>query len=310
MAGLFILHLEIDMTQSTVLTQPLANAAHDEAASTTAIAQEYHEGSDALDTTVQATGADTYARYLQWRNVPLQEAPYLSIVIPAYNEAERIIPTIGAIASYVCGLDYPWEMLIADDGSKDDTVVLCTSLGLANLHVLIAEKNGGKGSAVRRGVLAAQGARILFADADNSTPIEELSNLMRRMDEGYGVVVGSRAAGGAEEAHRSLVRRTMSNTLRAMIRPVLNMDIKDTQCGFKLFTREAAQKLFGAQTIMGFSFDLEILYLAHKYGYSVAEQPVTWIDAPGSKVDKMKEIRRFLKDMGTIKMNDLRGIYQ
>ncbi len=298
------------MTQSTVLTQPPANADHDETTSTTAIAQEYHEGSDALDTTVQATGADTYARYLQWRNVPLQEAPYLSIVIPAYNEAERIIPTIGAIASYVCGLDYPWEMLIADDGSKDDTVVLCTSLGLANLHVLIAEQNGGKGSAVRRGVLAALGARILFADADNSTPIEELSNLMRRMDEGYDVVVGSRAAGGAEEAHRSLVRRTMSNTLRAMIRPVLNMDIKDTQCGFKLFTREAAQKLFGAQTIMGFSFDLEILYLAHKYGYSVAEQPVTWIDAPGSKVDKMKEIRRFLKDMGTIKMNDLKGIYQ
>lgn len=310
MAFPFVLHLEIDMTQSTVLTQPPANADHDETTSTTAIAQEYHEGSDALDTTVQATGADTYARYLQWRNVPLQEAPYLSIVIPAYNEAERIIPTIGAIASYVCGLDYPWEMLIADDGSKDDTVVLCTSLGLANLHVLIAEQNGGKGSAVRRGVLAAQGARILFADADNSTPIEELSNLMRRMDEGYDVVVGSRAAGGAEEAHRSLVRRTMSNTLRAMIRPVLNMDIKDTQCGFKLFTREAAQKLFGAQTIMGFSFDLEILYLAHKYGYSVAEQPVTWIDAPGSKVDKMKEIRRFLKDMGTIKMNDLKGIYQ
>lgn len=310
MAFPFVLHLEIDMTQSTVLTQPPANADHDETASTTAIAQEYLEGSDALDTTVQATGADTYARYLQWRNVPLQEAPYMSIVIPAYNEAERIIPTIGAIASYVCGLDYPWEMLIADDGSKDDTVVLCTSLGLANLHVLIAEKNGGKGSAVQRGVLAAQGARILFADADNSTPIEELSNLMRRMDEGYDVVVGSRAAGGAEEAHRSLVRRTMSNTLRAMIRPVLNMDIKDTQCGFKLFTREAAQKLFGAQTIMGFSFDLEILYLAHKYGYSVAEQPVTWIDAPGSKVDKMKEIRRFLKDMGTIKMNDLKGIYQ
>ena len=298
------------MTQNTVLTQPPATAANGEAESITAIAQEYHDGSEALDTTVQATGADTYARYLEWRNVPLQETPYLSIVIPAYNEAERIIPTIGAIASYVCGLDYPWELLIADDGSKDDTVVLCTSLGLANLHVLIAEKNGGKGSAVQRGVLAAQGARILFADADNSTPIEELSNLMRRMDEGYDVVVGSRAAGGADEAHRSLIRRTMSNTLRAMIRPVLNMDIKDTQCGFKLFTREAAQKLFGAQTIMGFSFDLEILYLAHKYGYSVAEQPVNWIDAPGSKVDKMKEIRRFLKDMGTIKMNDFKGIYQ
>lgn len=303
-------YLESAMTQNTVLTKPAAVTGNWDTEPIAAVIQNDREGSETLDTAVQATGADTYTRYLQWRNVALQEAPYLSIVIPAYNEAERIIPTIGAIASYVCGLDYPWELLIADDGSKDDTVVLCTSLGLANLHVLIAEKNGGKGSAVRRGVLAAQGARILFADADNSTPIEELTNLMRRMDEGYDVVVGSRAAGGAEEAHRSLVRRTMSNTLRAMIRPILNMDIKDTQCGFKLFSRDAAQKLFGAQTIMGFSFDLEILYLAHKYGFSVAEQPVAWIDAPGSKVDKMKEIRRFLKDMGTIKMNDFKGVYQ
>jgi dolichyl-phosphate beta-glucosyltransferase len=129
------------------------------------------------------------------------------------------------------------------------------------------------------------------------------------MDEGYAVVIGSRAASGADEAHRSLIRRTMSNTLRAMIQPVLGMNIKDTQCGFKLFEREAARRIFGAQTIMGFSFDLEILYLAHKYGYTVAEEPVSWIDAPGSKVDKMKEIRRFLKDMATIKFNDIKGIY-
>ena len=85
--------------------------------------------------------------------------------------------------------------------------------------------------------------------------------------------------------------------------------IQDTQCGFKLFRREAAQRLFGAQTIMGFSFDLEILYLANKWGYKIAEQPVTWIDAPGSKVDSAKEIKRFLKDMGRIKMNDFKGVY-
>jgi len=262
-----------------------------------------------MDAAVQSAGAAAYRKYLQWKMQPLDGTPQLSIVIPAYNEAIRIVPTIGAMASYVCGLDFAWELIVADDGSKDDTVALCMGLELANLRVLIAEKNGGKGSAVRRGVLAARGERILFADADNSTPIEELSNLMRRMDEGYDVVVGSRAAGGAEEAHRSLIRRAMSNTLRAMIRPILGMNIKDTQCGFKLFKHEAAQRIFTAQTIMGFSFDLEILYLAHKYGYKVAEQPVNWIDAPGSKVDKMKEIRRFLKDMARIKLNDFKGIY-
>jgi dolichyl-phosphate beta-glucosyltransferase len=253
--------------------------------------------------------ADAYDRYLAWKREPLQTSPKLSIVIPAYNEAVRIVPTIGAMASYVCSLELPWELIIADDGSKDETVALCDGLELANLRVLIAEKNGGKGSAVRRGVLAARGERILFADADNSTPIEELSKLMARMDEGNDVVIGSRAASGADEAHRSFIRRTMSNTLRAMIQPILGMNIKDTQCGFKLFGREAAQRIFGAQTIMGFSFDLEILYLAHKFGYKVVEEPVSWIDAPGSKVDKMKEIRRFLKDMATIKINDMKGIY-
>lgn len=268
-----------------------------------------HSEQAVMDAAVQAAGRTAYDRYLRWKTQPLTAPPLLSIVIPAYNEAIRIVPTIGAMASYVCGLDIDWELIVADDGSKDDTVALCTGLDLANLRVLIAERNGGKGSAVRRGVLAARGERILFADADNSTPIEELSNLMLRMDEGYDVVVGSRAASGAEEAHRSLIRRTMSNTLRAMIRPILGMNIKDTQCGFKLFKREAAQRIFTAQTIMGFSFDLEILYLAHKYGYKVAEQPVSWIDAPGSKVDKMKEIRRFLKDMARIKLNDFKGIY-
>lgn len=263
----------------------------------------------AMDAAVQSAGAVAYDKYLRWKTQPLAVAPALSIVIPAYNEAIRIVPTIGAMASYVCSLDLSWELIVVDDGSKDDTVALCTGLELANLHVLIAERNGGKGSAVRRGVLVARGERILFADADNSTPIEELSNLMRRMDEGCDVVVGSRAAGGAEETHRSLIRRTMSNTLRAMIRPILSMNIKDTQCGFKLFKREAALRIFTAQTIMGFSFDLEVLYLAHKYGCKVAEQPVNWIDAPGSKVDKMKEIRRFLKDMARIKLNDFKGIY-
>ena len=261
------------------------------------------------DATAPYIDADAYERYHAWKTTPLQETPRLSIVIPAYNEAVRIVPTIGAMASYVCSLEIPWELIVADDGSKDETVALCTELELSNLRVLIAERNGGKGSAVQRGVLAARGERILFADADNSTPIEELSKLMRRMDEGYDVVIGSRAASGADEAHRSWIRRTMSNTLRAMIRPILGMNIKDTQCGFKLFTRDAAQRIFAKQTIMGFSFDLEILYLAHEFGYKVAEEPVNWIDAPGSKVDKMKEIRRFLKDMARIKINDFKGIY-
>jgi dolichyl-phosphate beta-glucosyltransferase len=228
----------------------------------------------------------SYNAYQQWKETPLKDEPYLSIVIPAYNEAERIVPTIGALASHVSGLGFPWELIIADDGSTDETVKLVQELGLANLKLLIADQNGGKGSAVQRGILAAQGQYILFDDADNSTPIEELTPVLSKLlREGYDIAVGSRAISGAEEAKRSPLRRLMSGGLRWMVKHIFRIGVRDTQCGFKLFTRQAAHHLCQAQTIMGFSFDLELLYLAHKFGYRIAEVPVAWVDAPGSKVD-------------------------
>jgi dolichyl-phosphate beta-glucosyltransferase len=251
-----------------------------------------------------------YEDYQRWKSTPLESEPLLSIVIPAYNEEVRIVPTIGAIASHVSELGLPWELIISDDGSKDSTVSLVEGLELVNARVLRAPQNGGKGSAVRRGMLAARGAYVLFDDADNSTPIEEVSNLLRKVRaEGYDVAIGSRAAAGAEETSKGLVRRVMSGGLRWIVANFFRLGVQDTQCGFKMFTRTAAQRLFGAQTIDGFSFDLEILYLASKFGYRVAEVPVAWVDAPGSKVDPAKEARRFLKDLYRIKMNDMKGVY-
>jgi dolichyl-phosphate beta-glucosyltransferase len=252
----------------------------------------------------------TYVDYAAWKTTPITGEPHLSIVIPAYNEEERIVPTIGAIAAHVAGMGFPWELIIADDGSRDQTAALVEGLELVNLRLLRAEKNGGKGSAVRRGVLAAQGRYILFDDADNSTPIEELGKLLPALEQqGYDIAVGSRAASGSEEAHRTLLRRTLSGGLRLMVRYLFRIGVRDTQCGFKLFTRTAAHRLYAAQTIDGFSFDLEILYLAARLGYRVAEVPVSWIDAPGSKVDTTREIQRFLRDLLRIKWNDLRGVY-
>ena len=251
-----------------------------------------------------------YSAYELWKSTPIEGEPYLSIVIPAYNEEERIVPTIGAIASYVSDLGFPWELIIADDGSKDNTVKIVQELGLANVRVLVAEKNGGKGSAVRRGMLAARGQYVLFDDADNSTPIEELKKVLAKLEtENYDVAVGSRAVAGSEEAKRSPLRRLMSGTLRWIVQNIFKIGVNDTQCGFKLFTHEAAQKLYQSQTIAGFSFDLEILYLAHKYEFRIAEVPVAWVDAPGSKVDTTKEAQRFLRDLVRIKMNDWRGVY-
>jgi dolichyl-phosphate beta-glucosyltransferase len=251
-----------------------------------------------------------YENYAQWKTTLLTGQPHLSIVIPAYNEQERIVATIGAIASHVSDLGFPWEMLIADDGSKDQTVATVEELGLVNLTVLKTPKNGGKGNAVQRGMLSAQGEYVLFADADNSTPIEEVSKLLDKLEkEGYDVAVGSRAAEGAEEGKKSLLRKILSGGLRLIVKYALHIGVKDTQCGFKMYTREAARKLHTKQTIMGFSFDLEILYLASKYGYKIAEVPVAWVDAPGSKVDTKKEVQRFLRDLVRIWSNDLRGVY-
>lgn len=251
----------------------------------------------------------SYESYAQWKTKPITEQPYLSIIIPAYNESERIVPTIGAIAAHVSEFGYPWELIVADDGSRDGTPDLVEELHLANLNLLRAERNGGKGSAVRLGVFAARGKRILFTDADNSTPIEEISKLMTKLDEGYELAIGSRAALGAQEAKRTAIRRIVSAGLRSMVRTLFRIGVRDTQCGFKLFSAMAAQRLCQAQTIDGFSFDLELIYLAAKAGYRIAEVPVNWIDAPGSKVQVSREMRRFLKDLIKIKINDLRGSY-
>ncbi|MCS7056284.1 MAG: glycosyltransferase family 2 protein [Thermoflexales bacterium] len=251
----------------------------------------------------------SYEDYQRWKTTPIEEQPALSIVIPAYNEEARIVPTIGAIASHVSSLGIPWELIVSDDGSKDRTVQVVEELGFANLRVLRAQRNEGKGSAVRRGMLAARGKVVLFDDADNSTPIEEIGKLLEKINEGYDVAIGSRAARGAEEANKSLVRRIMSNGLRWIVASVFSTGAHDTQCGFKMFTRDAAQRLFRAQTISGFSFDLEILYLANKLGYRIVEVPIAWVDAPGSKLDPTKEAQRFLRDLVRIKLNDLRGIY-
>ncbi len=249
------------------------------------------------------------ASYRRWAAEPLRTAPRYSIVIPAYNESFRIVPTIGAIAAHVSTLGEPWELIVADDGSTDDTVALVEDLGLANCRVLVADQNGGKGSAVRRGVFASRGEIVLFADADQSTPIEHFADLLGKIEAGHDVVVGSRAADGAAVANKSKVRDLFSWGLKTLQRGAFRIPVSDTQCGFKMFTADAADLLFRRQVIDEFSFDLEILWLAHRFGLSVAEVPVSWIDAPGSTVDALQVAREFLRDMVRIRANARRGVY-
>ena len=251
----------------------------------------------------------SYESYRAWRDEPISLPPMISVVVPAYNESERILPTIGAFGAHISEQGLPWELIVSDDGSTDGTAELLEGLGLANLRVIRAPHNQGKGAAVRRGVMAARGRLILFADADNSTPVEQLGRLVDAIDAGNDVAIGSRAADGASEANRSILRRTMSGGIRFLARRTLSLGVKDTQCGFKLLRAEVAREVFEKTTIDGFSFDLEVLFLATKAGYRIVEVPVEWIDAPGSKVDVKKEAQRFLRDLAIIRGNDLRGRY-
>ncbi len=252
----------------------------------------------------------SYESYARWSTTPLETDPQLSIVIPAFNESERIVPTIAALASSACALGVAWELIVVDDGSQDGTADLVESFGLVNARVLRAESNGGKGSAVRSGVGAARGDAILFADADGSTPAAALATMLEQLGRGgEDVVIASRAGEGAVAANRNPMRRLMTFGLRVVVRHILGIRVRDTQCGFKLFTRDAARRLFSAQTIEGFSFDLEILFLASRARMRVAEVPVHWVDAPGSKVDPAREARKFLRDLVTIRRNAMRGDY-
>ena len=252
---------------------------------------------------------DALVDYRRWAITTAPDPIEYSVVIPAYNEAERILPTVGAIAVHMSSLNASWELIVADDGSTDDTVAVLEDLGLVNLHVLQAAANGGKGSAVRRGMFVARGRVILFADADQSTPIEQFGDLLAQIDAGFDIAIGSRSADGATVTNKSLPRKILSKGLNVMTRVGFGVPFSDTQCGFKMFTAEAANLLFRRQLVDEFSFDLEVLYLADKFGLRVAEVPVEWIDAPGSTVDATKVAIEFVRDMAQIKWFDIQKRY-
>ena len=252
----------------------------------------------------------SYEHFERWRNEQLATEPDLTVVIPAYNESRRIVPTVASIAAHLAASSLTWELIVSDDGSTDGSPERLQALGMTNLRVVTSGVNEGKGAAVRRGFLAARGRAVLFADADCSTPIAELDPMLARLDDGADVVVGSRTIDGAVTTNKSGLRHLMSTSLRLVVSALLPTGVHDTQCGFKLFRRDVARQLAESQTITGFSFDLELLYLARQRGLTVVEHPVSWFDAPGSTVDPAKESIRFLRDILRIRWCSIRGAYR
>jgi dolichyl-phosphate beta-glucosyltransferase len=211
--------------------------------------------------------------------------PSLSIVIPAFNEALRLPETLAQLRKWLAEASYRHEIVVVDDGSTDGTGEVARETGGEALVLLRHQPNRGKGCAVRRGMLAATGARRLMTDADLSTPIEELPRLMDELDRGADVAIGSRAVEGARiEIHQPAYREAMGRVFNQLVQILLLPGLKDTQCGFKLFTARAARQCFGACRLDGFSFDVEALYVARRLGLRVAEVPVVWRNDEASRV--------------------------
>ena len=224
----------------------------------------------------------------------------LSIVVPAYNEEARIPLTLSRTLDYLDRHLPASEVLVVDDGSTDNTasIVEERAAGEPRVRLLRLPRNRGKGAAVRTGMLAARGEHVLFMDADMSTPIGEVEKLFFYARRGNDVVIGSRGLADSDiRARQPLFRESMGRVFNLLVRALLFGEFRDTQCGFKLFSRQAARDLFGRQTLDGFSFDVEILLLARQAGLEVKEVPITWYHAPHSKVSPFGDSRRMFLDL-------------
>ena len=238
--------------------------------------------------------------------------PYLSIIVPAYNEAERIPKTLVAMDKALESAEYSYEILVVNDGSKDGTADAVRNMVplIKNLKLIDAKVNLGKGGAVRQGMLLASGNVRLFTDADNSTSIDHFNAMMPLFKQGADVVIGSRAIRGATlDPPEPLFRRIAGKGLNLAVQALLIPGIWDTQCGFKAFTAEAAENIFKYVTINGWGFDVEVLSLARKMGYSIKEIPVHWVNDARSHVH-MSAGLQFLRDIVKIRIRLWRGSYE
>ncbi|MFA6295443.1 MAG: dolichyl-phosphate beta-glucosyltransferase [Candidatus Paceibacterota bacterium] len=213
---------------------------------------------------------------------------YLSLIIPAYNEEKRLSKTLISVNDYLSHQSYDYEIIVIDDGSKDETVQLVSSLEkeIPYLKLLIQnDMNRGKGYAVRAGMLSAVGNYRLFMDADGSTSIDQIEKLRPFFLEGYDVVISSRRVSGAViKAEQPWYRLFLGWIFRTIVEFIVPLGVKDSQNGFKMFSNKAAMDIFSQQTVFGWAFDVEILHLARKLNYRIKEIPVVWTDNDQSKV--------------------------
>lgn len=240
--------------------------------------------------------------------------PYLSVVIPAYNEALRVGSSLEKIKAFLGTKPYATELIAVDDGSKDGTpqVLRGAAARFPSMRILRNEPNRGKGFSVRRGVLEARGEFVVFTDADLSAPIEETEKLLEALTStGGDAAVGSRALRRELIGiHQPLLREISGRGFNLLVRLFTGLNVRDTQCGLKLFRRRTTRLAFELQTITGFGFDPELLFLIQRIGGKIVEVPVRWNDNPATKVHFLRDATRMFLDLFAIRWRAATGQYR
>jgi glycosyltransferase involved in cell wall biosynthesis len=237
--------------------------------------------------------------------------PLLSVIIPAHNEEERLPPSLIQLNQYLAQQAYQAEVLVVENGSRDKTFEIANSFKaqMLNLRVL-QEKQPGKGLAVRSGMLAAQGRFRIFCDADFSMPVEEINKFIPQPGQEYDVAIASRELPGSRRINEPEYRHLIGRVFNGMVRLAVLPGLQDTQCGFKAFRDEVAERVFQIQTLPGWSFDAEVLVIARQLGYKIAEVPITWYYKPGSRLHIVKDSLKMACDLLTIRRNARLGVYE
>jgi dolichyl-phosphate beta-glucosyltransferase len=239
--------------------------------------------------------------------------PSCSIVIPAYNEAKRLPRTLEAIQAFAIEKSWDVEVIVVNDGSLDDTASVVRKFAEGDPAIILIDNavNKGKGQSIRDGVQGATGDIILFTDADNSTPIEDAEKLAKAIEDGADIAIGSRWVDRKLQVEpQPLHRRLNGRIYNLLLRSILGLDYRDTQNGFKAFTRSAAKSIFPLQKIAGWGFDAEVLYLARHFGFAVKEVPVEYTYyAEGSKIRPYRDGVRMLTELLKVKWYGFSGAY-
>lgn len=238
----------------------------------------------------------------------------MSVVIPVYNEDKSIKKAIQETIKFLNARSFSYEIIIVDDGSKDDTIKIAKQTAEElNSQVVILKNNVncGKGHSLKKGIMSAKGEIILFFDADLSTPLEAFDEMPPYFNQGYDIVMASRHLSDSKIVVRqSKIREFAGNIFTKIIFNFFLKGITDANCGFKAYRREVGQKLYSLLTINRWGFDVEIIYIAQKHGYKIKEVPVQWSHDTHSKVKIISAILNTLKELGQIKINDWKGKYK